>query len=83
MLAAASNCGGKGNITWPAISSLVICVHAAAGEGNAHLSTPTPLPSRDNFTTLDCAVESWSPETLGGQQYEDLARQLQRLLQLA
>ena len=65
ILAAASNCGGNFDLTWPASSHQVLCIYATTGLGNPYRRNPTQRSHKENFATLGSAVDSWWPEHLG------------------
>jgi hypothetical protein len=64
MLAAASNKGGNGVITWPARLPQVICIYATDSFGNRCDFTPSPSDNADNFSVLGHAVKSFWPPHL-------------------
>jgi hypothetical protein len=64
MLAAASNKGGNGGITWPARLPQVICIYATDSLGNRCDFTPGPSDNANNFSILGHAVKSFWPPHL-------------------
>jgi hypothetical protein len=65
MLAAASNKGGNGVITWPARLPQVISIYATDSLGNRCDFTPDPCDNADNFSILGHTVKSFWPPHLG------------------
>ncbi|KAF7552614.1 hypothetical protein G7Z17_g4205 [Cylindrodendrum hubeiense] len=58
VFAAASNEGANKPRSRLARDSNVICIHACDGNGNDGGMNPSPLPRKDNFTTLGVGVSS-------------------------
>ncbi|KUJ15791.1 subtilisin-like protein [Mollisia scopiformis] len=64
MIAAASNCGGNGTVSWPARHKDVLCIYATDHRGNPCSFTPTATPDRYSFSFLGEAVRSYWPAHL-------------------
>jgi hypothetical protein len=64
MFAAASNVGGQDEVSWPAKSEHVICLHASDGMGNKSSFTPDLRKHTDNFSIIGMKVLSSSPSHL-------------------
>ncbi|KAI8689253.1 Subtilisin-like protein [Fusarium keratoplasticum] len=64
--AAASNYGSNQARSFPAKLDQVLCIHAGDGNGNKSGLNPTPLPWRDNLSTLGVCIPSvWEDEDEG------------------
>ncbi|KAJ2987334.1 hypothetical protein NUW58_g4566 [Xylaria curta] len=60
IFAASSNTGQFGGRAWPATAPGVFAIHATNEHGTVDTDmNPEPLPSKDNFATLGCKIESY------------------------
>lgn len=66
IIAAASNVGGNGEVSWPARHEHVICISATDGRGNSYDENPTPTDDSMNLATLGMCVKAlWLPSPTG------------------
>lgn len=69
MFAAASNCGGNDEPSWPSRHENVMRIHAATGDSNKWHKSPTASPDKSNFAFLGSSVEArWLPDENGNAQ---------------
>jgi hypothetical protein len=59
IFAAASNCGNRHYISWPARAEQVICIHSLHGDGDHSSYTPNSRPQ--DYSILGQAVSSYWP----------------------